>query len=30
MLEAYLGTWFDAYLGGFGHMIFGILLEILT
>jgi hypothetical protein len=33
MFEAYLGglgTWFDAYLGDFGHMIWGILLEILA
>jgi hypothetical protein len=32
MLEAYLGvfgTWFEAYLGNIGYMIWGIFLEIL-
>jgi hypothetical protein len=30
MLEAYLGTWFDAYHGDFEHMIWRIFLEILA
>jgi hypothetical protein len=30
MLEAYLGTWFDAYHGDFGHIIWRIFLNILA